>query len=451
MESAMRRSGVSAAAGVILAACIAALGAVDFESYAADKPLAGQDGWSVSAPEGIMAAKPAVPNGSNVAGAIRAGSGPAAVVVAEKGDAAVAGAIAYGAWICPQEQAGSLYVGVRVARKPDQPMTAGEDAGTTGLGPRFGLAMQGKLRFVIVPAGQPASQAFWSKREAAPGKWYELVLLLKPAPDPRRSTGSLFFREAAGPAEKLQAVEDLQDVPLNLSADARPETFNTWVVVANGGLVDNLVADKASARLAAMLPSGQADARLVQLQQEAAAMTERLKAAQVAGVAAMKQVADLEAKIKALEGKLKQSEADVAKWKESADKSSQDKAEQQKQATLLAKQLGEAKAEAQKLTAEREKRSKELAAWQERAGKAEKRLAEIDAAKKKIPPWRNKDNWRKIEAGQTPEQVKAVLGEPGKVFSGMVGGKPRLIWYYPSIFGGNVEFEEGKVKAWREP
>ena len=61
--------------------------------------------------------------------------------------------------------------------------------------------------------------------------------------------------------------------------------------------------------------------------------------------------------------------------------------------------------------------------------------------------WQNKKNWRRLEAGMTEIQVKAILGEPARTIKGV-----RTLWYYPNIYCGYVSFgKNGLVTGWNEP
>jgi len=447
------------------AATAASAGAVEgFDSCQVAKPLNGQGGWIVDAADGMRVTAPADGNSTKAAvevsgqGNSTNKQGPR---VGEKADQHAGvpdgSPVQYSAWLRPAlvtggKAAAEVYVAARVVRGKDQPMVAGGDANVAGLGPRFGFARGAQPRFAIIPAGQTAAKALTSKLAVRPGRWYELRLLIKPdSKDIRRSTGSLFYRDVAGGAKAFAAVADLRDVPLNLTAAVRPAKFGAWVIVGAGGQVDNISASKADAALVNWKPPAAADKEKAELKRQLLAQGERLKAAKAAGVAAMKRVSQLQAKLTALEKRLKAADAATAKWKDAAVKSGKGQAEQKKKLALLAKQLKTAEAELKKAQAAHKAAKAEVASWRIRAAAAEKKLAAIEAAKKKIPPWRHKANWRKLAIGQTPKQVKAILGEPGKIFTGTIGDKPRIVWYYPAVFGGNVEFDGGKVRAWKEP
>lgn len=61
--------------------------------------------------------------------------------------------------------------------------------------------------------------------------------------------------------------------------------------------------------------------------------------------------------------------------------------------------------------------------------------------------WQSKKNWRSLEVGMQEAQVTKILGEPVKVIKGV-----KAFWYYPSMYGGYVSFDEkGSVSGWKEP
>jgi hypothetical protein len=61
--------------------------------------------------------------------------------------------------------------------------------------------------------------------------------------------------------------------------------------------------------------------------------------------------------------------------------------------------------------------------------------------------WQNKKNWRRLRVGMTEDEVKASLGEPTKIITGV-----RTLWYYPNIYCGYVSFDnDGQLTGWNEP
>lgn len=79
------------------------------------------------------------------------------------------------------------------------------------------------------------------------------------------------------------------------------------------------------------------------------------------------------------------------------------------------------------------------------------RISELEKEKvkqrAKTGNYKVRANWLLLEKGMTKEQVKELLGEPGKVLSGF-----GAYWYYPDSFGGKVEFDDNeKVTGWSEP
>jgi len=61
------------------------------------------------------------------------------------------------------------------------------------------------------------------------------------------------------------------------------------------------------------------------------------------------------------------------------------------------------------------------------------------------PDWRDKSQWRKLQRGMSKDDVRKLLGEPGKISS----AKFYEFWYYA---GGNVTFDnKGRLDYWDEP
>jgi len=58
--------------------------------------------------------------------------------------------------------------------------------------------------------------------------------------------------------------------------------------------------------------------------------------------------------------------------------------------------------------------------------------------------WKFLANWRALEKGMTPNDVRATLGEPERIRAGGI-----TVWLYPNH--GDVTFYEGKVNGWTEP
>jgi outer membrane protein assembly factor BamE (lipoprotein component of BamABCDE complex) len=60
-------------------------------------------------------------------------------------------------------------------------------------------------------------------------------------------------------------------------------------------------------------------------------------------------------------------------------------------------------------------------------------------------PTVDRSQWRKLQRGMSKDDVKKLLGEPGKVSV----AKYYEFWYYA---GGNVTFDsKGRLDAWNEP
>ncbi len=64
------------------------------------------------------------------------------------------------------------------------------------------------------------------------------------------------------------------------------------------------------------------------------------------------------------------------------------------------------------------------------------------------PRWTDSSNWDAIKIGMGWSQVKALLGNAGKVTTGVFGD----VWYYPDDSGGRVIFDrDGRVSEWSAP
>jgi len=100
----------------------------------------------------------------------------------------------------------------------------------------------------------------------------------------------------------------------------------------------------------------------------------------------------------------------------------------------------------------------ELSALRQKNAELEKKVSELEALLKQCVEagknqfsedygWQNKRTWRSLEAGMSEDQVRALLGEPVKEIKGV-----KTLWYYPSIYGGYVSFDEkGLLSGWKEP
>ena len=58
--------------------------------------------------------------------------------------------------------------------------------------------------------------------------------------------------------------------------------------------------------------------------------------------------------------------------------------------------------------------------------------------------WKSLSNWRQLKTGMTPEQVRAILGEPRRIEGGEWAR-----WEYPN--GGVSMFMKEKLNRWQEP
>jgi hypothetical protein len=63
--------------------------------------------------------------------------------------------------------------------------------------------------------------------------------------------------------------------------------------------------------------------------------------------------------------------------------------------------------------------------------------------------WRDLQNWRQLRMGMTMNQVRAALGEPGRVDANIL----ETTWYWDYPRGPSVGFDSssGRVKSWSEP
>ena len=58
--------------------------------------------------------------------------------------------------------------------------------------------------------------------------------------------------------------------------------------------------------------------------------------------------------------------------------------------------------------------------------------------------WKSISSWRQLKTGMSPEQVRAILGEPNRIEGGGVAH-----WYY--FNGGVSTFMQDKLYRWTEP
>ena len=82
------------------------------------------------------------------------------------------------------------------------------------------------------------------------------------------------------------------------------------------------------------------------------------------------------------------------------------------------------------------------------------RLTNLEAAQgkpttssKPVPSgdgWKAVGSWRALKSGMSPDDVRAVLGEPARVKGGDLA-----FWFYSN--GGDVTFMRDKVTSWSEP
>jgi hypothetical protein len=58
--------------------------------------------------------------------------------------------------------------------------------------------------------------------------------------------------------------------------------------------------------------------------------------------------------------------------------------------------------------------------------------------------WKSLSTWRQLKSGMSPNEVRAILGEPGRVNGGEIAN-----WYYAN--GGMSTFMHDKLYRWTEP
>ena len=58
--------------------------------------------------------------------------------------------------------------------------------------------------------------------------------------------------------------------------------------------------------------------------------------------------------------------------------------------------------------------------------------------------WKSLSTWRQLKSGMSPNEVRAILGEPGRVNGGEIAN-----WYYAN--GGMSTFMQDKLYRWTEP
>jgi hypothetical protein len=88
-----------------------------------------------------------------------------------------------------------------------------------------------------------------------------------------------------------------------------------------------------------------------------------------------------------------------------------------------------------------------------RANDLEQRVRELEALIRREPSadrqvqvspnWRDILNWRRLRQGMTPDQVRALLGEPERVDAGVI-----TFWHWNEA---NAYFMGGKLEGWSEP
>jgi outer membrane protein assembly factor BamE (lipoprotein component of BamABCDE complex) len=71
------------------------------------------------------------------------------------------------------------------------------------------------------------------------------------------------------------------------------------------------------------------------------------------------------------------------------------------------------------------------------------RAPSLDRQVPASPNWRDISNWRRLLQGMTPDQVRALLGEPERVDAGGL-----TFWHWNEA---HVYFVRGKLEGWSEP
>lgn len=79
---------------------------------------------------------------------------------------------------------------------------------------------------------------------------------------------------------------------------------------------------------------------------------------------------------------------------------------------------------------------------------------ENDVKQPMVEPWKDPTQWWQLKAGMAPGQVRAILGEPGRVDKTMYGCR---LWTYKGIVPGtgevvgSIEFTSGRVRVIEPP
>lgn len=68
----------------------------------------------------------------------------------------------------------------------------------------------------------------------------------------------------------------------------------------------------------------------------------------------------------------------------------------------------------------------------------------VTASSSQLERWQAVANWRKLETGFSPSQVRQILGEPFRIDGGTVA-----TWKYSN--GGRVTFMSNRLYSWSEP
>ncbi len=208
----------------------------------------GVGGWVADKPDGVTLVSPAGQGNPSTKVLQIRGTGNSTDAknyrVAEKAFAnpefADTDIVCYSAMVRPEPGAYGVpawetNVGLRVPRRPGQPLTKSQYAHPEGLGVQFGTVRASGNSASAVPffirSTGGAKEAQASEQGATPGHWYELRLVIVPGAsgDLSKATASLFYRDLSA-GEKQFSASSLQAVPIGLSASNRPALWSVWVV-----------------------------------------------------------------------------------------------------------------------------------------------------------------------------------------------------------------------------
>jgi SmpA / OmlA family len=90
---------------------------------------------------------------------------------------------------------------------------------------------------------------------------------------------------------------------------------------------------------------------------------------------------------------------------------------------------------------------KEIQTIKQRLSKIESAQGNADIDQKPViqaEGWKSLSAWRQLKSGMSPNEVRAILGEPSRV-----NGGETAFWYYAN--GGVSTFMSEKLYRWKEP